>query len=188
MSTLFQQLFIEAPEEAPDLPDVTQPTDPPDMSMSDDTAAPDMNDPPSMDDSPDIGDMSSPDMGDGSDEYNMGDSNQEQPSQELNIDEKISAIMNQRLYQKFLTLLNTINVQLSVIKNNSDIFATLSPDVETIESLKRLDENIRLYLNNQFQDESYSQNLLFYNKCLNLLKMLIDIFDKKIRKGMRAIE
>ena len=44
-----------------------------------------------------------------------------------------------------------------------------------VEFVKRLDENIRLYLKNSFINENYSKNLLFFNKCLNLLKLLNDI-------------
>ena len=59
----------------------------------------------------------------------------------LELDEKISSILNMNLYQRFLTLLNTIGSQLTMIKNNSDILFTLSKDsLSIIEKLKKLDE------------------------------------------------
>ena len=93
------------------------------------------------------------------------------------------------LYQRYLTLLNTNGSQLTMIKNNSDILFTLSKDsLSIVEKLKKLDENIRLYLKNSFLHENYSKNLLFFNKCLNLLKILNDIFDKEVRKGIKGTE
>jgi len=106
----------------------------------------------------------------------------------LGLDEKISAIMNMNLYQRYLSLLNTIGGQLTMIKNNSDILHTLSADsLDIVESLKKLDENIRLYLKNSFLNENYSKNLLFFNKCLNLLKLLNDVFDSNVKKGIKTI-
>ena len=64
----------------------------------------------------------------------------------------------------------------------------LSPEApDIIGSLKKLDENIRLYLDNIFVNENYSRNLLFFDKCLNLLKLLNDAFDGSIQKGIKAM-
>lgn len=108
---------------------------------------------------------------------------------DLGIDDKVSAIMNMNLYQRFISLLTSIGTQITSIKNNSDVLYTLSKDsVDIVQSLKNLDENIRLYLKNTFINENYSKNLLFFNKCLNLLKLLNDIFDKNVRKGINAMK
>lgn len=195
---LFEQYLTEAPDDTP-----------PDMPSSD-TGPPDMPAEAAMDDGPpelspdepsennqDIADDGPPDLGD-----DFGDENQESfddaedqgnddnpPIENLELDDKISAIMNMNLYQRFLTLLNTINNQLSTIKGNSDILYTLSSSsLDVVGLLKKLDENIRLYLKNSFLNENYSKNLLFFNKCLNLLKLLNDVFDKNIRKGIKALE
>lgn len=108
---------------------------------------------------------------------------------DLGIDDKVSAIMNMNLYQRFISLLTSIGSQITSIKNNSDVLYTLSEDsVDIVDSLKKLDENIRLYLKNTFINENYSKNLLFFNKCLNLLKLLNDVFDEKVRKGINAMK
>lgn len=118
----------------------------------------------------------------GVDEQNDG-------NMDLGIDDKVSAIMNMNLYQRFISLLTSIGTQITSIKNNSDVLYTLSKDsVDIVQSLKNLDENIRLYLKNTFINENYSKNLLFFNKCLNLLKLLNDIFDKNVRKGINSMK
>lgn len=202
-SSLFEQFLYEAPGDDP--PDVA-----PDMS-SDAETPPDMpEETPDTDDSPpdmgddfggDMGDDAPPDMGsdddggfgdegdDGFGDNSGADDSGENDSNNLELDEKISSIMNMNLYQRYLTLLNTIGSQLTMIKNNSDILFTLSSDsLSIVEKLKKLDENIRLYLKNSFLHENYSKNLLFFNKCLNLLKLLNDIFDKDVRKGIKGTE
>ena len=63
---------------------------------------------------------------------------------------------------------------------------TLSDQTSSIIApLKKLDENVRLYMSNIFLEENYSRNLLFFNKCLNLLKLLNDSFDASIQKGIK---
>lgn len=179
----FLSVLYEAPGDAgppdiadegpPDLPDdggAAAPPDIPDMGMGDDLGA--------------MGDPNDPMAG-------FGDPDQEQqeqdPNQKMELDEKISAIMNQQLYQRFLALLNTLTNQLSSIKNNSDILFSVSKEsIDLVDQLKKLDENIRLYLKNSFLHENYSKNLLFFNKCLNLLKLLNDEFDRVIQKGIRS--
>lgn len=174
---LYKQVMMEAPADPPpDLPEDTTPDDPPDLPEDD-----------MGDFAPDAGmDMMGGDPGGFGMDPN--DPNQMQQGQEMELDEKISTIMNMNLYQKFLTLLNNIGNQLNVIKSNSDVLYTLSSEsLEIVGSLKKLDENIHLYLSNYFQLENYSKNLLFYHKCLNLLKLLNDIFEKEIKKGIRAM-
>ena len=197
---IFERFLFEAPEDdvppdmvdvPPDIPEGAENDAPPDLAepdmSTDDTGGPDEG---SMDDSP-------PDMPDefGEDEFTDDTGtegeieNPDDKLKNLGLDEKISAIMNQNLYQRYLALLNNINGQLTMIKNNSDILYTLSSDsLSIIDSLKKLDENIRLYLKNSFINENYSKNLLFFNKCLNLLKLLNDVFDSDIKKGIRAIK
>lgn len=196
-SNIFERFLFEAPEDdippdmvdngPPDVPDGAENDEPPDLpednlggddtgvsddmpDMPDEFGEEDFNDEGMSDDMPDE---------DGSNDNNL---------QNLGLDDKISAIMNMNLYQRFLTLLNTIGNQLTMIKNNSDILYTLSNDsLDTVESLKKLDENIRLYLKNSFLNENYSKNLLFFNKCLNLLKLLNDVFESNINKGIKTI-
>lgn len=197
--TLFDRVMFEAPDDSPDVPSESNDT-PPDMPSApqeSNESLPDLsednNDPPP--------DMMEDDGGDGSqppdieDDYEdeeafLDDEPEEDPaSGNLRFDEKISAIMNMNLYQRFLSLLNTIGSQVSTIKRNSDMLYTISNNsLDIIESLKKLDENIRLYLSNYFLNENYSKNLLFFNKCLNLLKLLNTVFEKNIQKGVRSIE
>lgn len=205
--SLFDKVMFEAPGDPPDIPTegAGPPDSPPDISESD-NAPPDMADdggaPPDMGGDDSGGDMGNepPDMGgddflgDGEDDQGFGDEapeegdgeNQDHP---LEFDEKISAIMNMNLYQRFLSLLNNIGGQLSLIKDNSDMLYTLSNDsLDVIGSLKKLDENVRLYLTNYFLNENYSKNLLFFNKCLNLLKLLNTVFEKNVQKGIKSME
>ena len=197
---IFEKFLYEAPDEEP--PDAAQAADtgppnipdgagtdptPPDMpdtdaGGTDDTGA--MDAPPDMGGDDDFGDAA---MDDGTGEESENNQEGEQPIEGL--DEKVSAIMNQQLYQKFLSMLNTIGSQLSQLKSNSDILYAISPEsLEIKEQLSKLDENIRLHLKNSFLDDNYSKNLLFFNKCLNLLKLLNDNFSNQIKKGIKAVE
>lgn len=206
--SLFDRVILEAPEDEgpPDIPaEGTGPPDAPIETSADNTVPPDMTEegggapdledgggggsPPDMgmDDGGNLGDGTEEDQGFGDETPAEGEG--QDPNQNLNFDEKISSIMNMNLYQRFLSLLNNIGGQLSMIKNNSDMLYTLSNDsLDIIESLKKLDENIRLYLGNYFLNENYSKNLLFFNKCLNLLKLLNNIFEKNIQKGIKSME
>ena len=148
--------------------------------------------PPPMDAPPDLnmGDMGM-DGGDGMGDPNadMSEGEGQDLNQLLNLPEKVSAIMNLKLHERFLNLLNTIGSQLQSIKNNADVLNALAKDsIDIVNHLKRLDENVRLYLRNNFINENYSKNLLFFNKCLNLLKLLNDAFDRDIHKGIRDVE
>ncbi len=199
--SLFERVLVEAPDDAPDMPtpdEVTPEASPPPPDLDDTTGgmdAPDIGgeDSRAMDAPPDLAgpdEMMEDDLGGdggGFDDSSSEDSGD--PKESLNVDEKISTIMNQNLYQKFLTLLNTIGIQISSVKNNNDVLFAISPEItDTVESFKKLDENLRLYLTNQFEYENYSQNLLFFNKCVNLLKLLNDILDKSLSKGIRGME
>lgn len=165
-----------APDDMPDMGDDAG--SPPDFG-GDDTL---------MDDG---GDGSPPDFGD--DEGGFGDEDGatdeeggEDQKEPMDLDDKVSAIMNANLYTRFLTMLTNIEAQMSQMKSNADIVYTLSPDAsEMYNKYKQLDDNIRLYLNNSFIDENYSKNLLFFNKCLNLLKLLNDSFSLYVNKGIR---
>lgn len=195
---IFKQFLFEAPEDEgtppdmvdnppPDIPEGAENDEPPDLP-ADDGMGSDTGD---MDEPPDIPDDFSEDefSDDGSIDDGGTEENPDDKLQNLGLDDKVSAIMNMNLYQRYLSLLNTIGGQLTMIKNNSDILYTLSSDsLEVITSLKKLDENIRLYLKNYFINENYSKNLLFFNKCLNLLKLLNDVFDSDIKKGIKAID
>lgn len=176
----------------PDVPEDngggTAPDDMPDMG-DDGGSPPDFGgDDTLMDDG---GDGSPPDFGD--DEGGFGDEDGatdeeggEDQKEPMDLDDKVSAIMNANLYTRFLTMLTNIEAQMSQMKSNADIVYTLSPDAsEMYNKYKQLDDNIRLYLNNSFIDENYSKNLLFFNKCLNLLKLLNDSFSSYVNKGIR---
>lgn len=186
----FERFLFEAPGDDP--PD-TGGDGPPDIpeDAGDAPGPPDLPDPGGGD----VGDDSPPDLADdggfGDDtDFGADGSNASEDGQELDpgLDEKVSAILNQELYQRFLSLLNKISGQLAMLKTNGDVLFTLSPEsLDIVGSLKRLDENVRLYLKNTFLNENYSGNLLFFNKCLNLLKLLNDVFDRNVRKGIKEM-
>ena len=184
---LFQQsLFLEAPGDEGEASTDAQPTDPPA-----DDAPPDIPDDagtdPDNDAPPDMPDEHPSEQGFADTRFHDGQQQEEQdPNKTMKLDAKVSTVMNVNLYQRYLTLLNTINTQLSMIKNNGDMIYTLSNQTSSIiASLKKLDENVRLYMSNIFLEENYSRNLLFFNKCLNLLKLLNDSFDASIQKGIK---
>lgn len=184
---LFQQsLFLEAPGDEGEASTDAQPTDPPaddaPPDIPDDVGTESDNDAP-----PDMTDEDPSDNGLGDTGFDDGQQQEEEdPNKTMKLDAKVSTVMNVNLYQRYLTLLNTINTQLSMIKNNGDMIYTLSDQTSSIiASLKKLDENVRLYMSNIFLEENYSRNLLFFNKCLNLLKLLNDSFDASIQKGIK---
>lgn len=194
--SMFEKFLYEAPGDDP--PDAPPADSPPDVPAE----APADSDPPDIPDDAgaDIADDGPPDMppdgedgfgdegGFGDEEVGNGGEGNENP-EDLGLDDKVSAIMNMNLYQRFLSLMNTIGAQLTMLRNNGDVLYTLSSSsLDTVESLKKLDENIRLYLKNTFLNENYSKNLLFFNKCLNLLKLLNDVFDKNIKKGINSMK
>jgi hypothetical protein len=188
---LFEKVIFEAPDDPPDIgssedfQDTPTETfdDPPDLSIDANGPTDEQNNEPP----PDLGNEDS--LDDFNSEDNIDNVEDEEDPQNMELDEKISAIMNKTLYQRFLNLLNKIGSHLSMIKNNSDILSILASEVlDVVDSLKKLDENIRLYLDNYFINENYSSNLLFYNKCINLLKLLNDFFDKKVNKGIKQIQ
>lgn len=195
---LFQKFMFEAPgddDSAAVPPDEAQmdtnPDPPADMSTDVETVGPaDVSDePPSVDDIGGVDDAP-PDMGDGGFEDDFSDDDLVEDdsggTETQKLDDKLSAIMNVTLYQTFLSLIGDINEQLSTIKNNTDMFYTLSNEsLDVVPSLKKLDENVRLYLKNTFIHERYEKNLLFFNKCMNLYKLLGDKFNADISKGIK---
>ena len=190
--SMFDRIFMEAPGDPP--PDVSaEDTAPPDTGAGDEPLAMEGNTP----DTPpeDIADAGGdpPDLDEedfGGDEP-LSDQPDEEPDETKNLDfdEKISNIMNMNLYQRFLALLNNINGQLTMLKDNSDtIYAVSQDSLDIIGALNKLDENVRLYLKNYFIQENFSKNRLFFDKCLNLLNLLNEIFQKKIEKGLKQAE
>ena len=193
---LFEQYLFEAPgdDPTPDIPDDSTPPDMPEDTPAedgtedaptDDGGMPDISTddepPPDMDDGG-FGDTDE-DMGYGDDDLDI---NGESDTNNMGLDEKVSAIMNMNLYKRFLSMLTTLSTQQASIKNSGDIIYAISPQITEIsKSLKKLEENIRLYLKNNFLNENYSKNLLFFNKCINLLKLLDDSFDSIVRKGVK---
>lgn len=195
--SMFEKFLYEAPGDDP--PDVQPAADSaPDVPAEapDDSGPPDIPDDAGADTADDGPPDMPPDGEDGFDDGGFGDEGTDDGGGEgdndpenLGLDDKISAIMNMNLYQRFLSLMNTIGGQLTMLRNNGDMLYTLSPEsLDIVESLKKLDENIRLYLKNTFLNENYSKNLLFFNKCLNLLKILNDVFDKNIKKGISSMK
>lgn len=194
----FFMSFLEADGDPPDAAMADAASPPPDVPEDNgSTDIPDDggNDAPPDFDGDNMGgdgdDGSASDFGDdiGEDEF-MDDSSEENDSEDtkhpMELDEKISAIMNVNLYNRFLTILTNLGTQMSQIKNNSDMIYTLSPEAsELFDQYKTLDDNIRLYLKNSFIDENYSKNILFFNKCLNLLKLLNDQFASYINKSIK---
>ena len=172
MPSLFERVvFGEADEEAPDISDPNLPEE----AATGPPATDEMDAPP---------DVSAPDFGAGTEDPLATNTGMEEEREEpLRVSEKISLAMNASLYQRFLTLLNTVNNQISTIKGNNDVIYSISPtSLETMEPLTKLSENLSMYLANNFLDCNYSKNRLFYNKCVNLLKLLDDQFTKELRK------
>ena len=181
MKSLFERVLFEADGDTN--PDVdNNNTGPPDIG--EDNVNVDPIEDISTDTPPDIGE-------DYSNIDNLGDDGSIDPNSigdnevNLDLDEKISNVMNANLYQRFLTLIGTISDQLSVLKDNNDIIYSSAPkSLGIIESLKKLKENINLYLAYYFINNNYSKNLLFFNKCLNLLNLLNKNFEKKLKQGV----
>lgn len=188
----FKQFLYEAPGDDP----------PPDISQQDDSGGdvmpPDLPEDNSIDmgadGPPDLPDDSGtpPDMEDdsgfGGDEFG-GEEQQEDQNEKMELDEKISAIMNRNLYQRFLELLGSVTSQISQIKDNRDVLNSIVEDIQGFLSrLTDLEENIRLYLKNYFIHEDYGKNRLFFNKCLNLVSLLNMIFDDAIKKGIKHVD
>lgn len=172
MLNLFEQVLLEAEgDEVPDVPELPTDDSPPDLS----------------DDVSDITDDEPPDIDDGGfEDINLDDTGENEASNEsiedLDINEKISAVMNSNLYQKFLSLITVLSDHLSIIKDHRDeIYSSFPKTLGMEESLKRLKENINLYLANNFINNNYSSNLLFFNKCSNLLNLL----DMSFAKGLK---
>lgn len=185
MKNLFERVLFEA-----DGDDINA-VKPDDVNMNN-TGPPDIGEEGNNEEPVEDNPMDPPDIGeDYSNIDNLGDDESINPegdvnkTEDLDLDEKISTVMNSNLYQRFLTLVNTISSQLSVLKDNNDIIYSASPkSLGIIESLKKLRENINLYLAYYFINNNYSKNLLFFNKCLNLLNLLNKNFEKDLKQGI----
>lgn len=168
--SLFERVFFEAPEDDP--PDMAPPAAddaPPDMGGADDP-------PPDMD----PGDM---DMGDDDGGFGYEDGPNDGDVEKLDFDDKISIIMNQRLYERFIKLHMTLKNQLKIFNKNIDLIDTISDKNDSIlTSLTKLNENVGEYMSEYFMNENYSKNLLFFNKCINLYNLLQKTFDKEIKR------
>ena len=157
--SLFERLLTEAEGDAP-----------PDADMGGgggDTGPPDIPDGAQNDDGPpDMGGDEPPDMGDAGDEPpDMGD--------DFGMDDGSGGEggdNGQEGGEGQENQIDGLDEKVSAIMN------------------QQLDENIRLYLKDIFLNENYSKNLLFFNKCLNLLNILNKIFSQKIRKGIKDAE
>lgn len=177
MLNLFEQVLLEAEgDEAPDIPELPADDSPPDIAED----VPDITYDQTDDDPPDIVDGEFEDIN-----LDTGDTTAEKESiEDLDINEKISAVMNSNLYQKFLSLITVISDHISIIKDHRDeIYSSAPKTLGMEESLKRLRENINLYLANNFINNNYSSNLLFFNKCSNLLNLLDMNFAKDLKNS-----
>ena len=146
----------------------------------DNGSPPDMPDFGGDDDGDDYGDYDDQESGEGEDD------SKKVPE---NLNDKVSALMNANLYQSYLSLLQKFTAQQQAIKNNRDVLYTISPEsLDTLDSLKKLDENMRLYMKNSFVNENYSKNLLFFNKCLTLYRLIVDQFAEVMKKGTKDLK
>lgn len=188
---LFMKYLTEAPDDdsgaPPDLnDDVGIDNSPPDIDDNIGTEE-NNNEPPDLND--DIGLDNEDDF---QNDNNVDENNPEENESQIDVENlsgKVSAILNQQLYQKFLNLLTSIGNQLSLLKNNNDVLFVITKDIDEINSaFSKLDENVRIYLKNNFMNENYSKNLLFYNKCINLLSLLNESFNSKIGKGIKNLD
>ena len=176
--------MFEAPGDDPEVaPDATQSEEP--AEVADEPAADDnMND--GVDDTPP--DSGPPDITDDSFDDTGFDSDisEDDGAPEMKFGDKVSSILNAGLYQNYLELVSNISSQLSTIKTNSDILYAITDDMEIIiESLRKLEENIRIYIDTFYINKRYEENLLFYNKCKNLNRLINDKFDQAIHKGIK---
>lgn len=193
MATFFEKVFFEADDVPPDMGGA-QPAAPPagdggggmdvapDMAggASDDFGMGDAGGPPDMED---------PGEDFGGEEPQGQEEDPENDPKNMKFDDKISNVMNMNLYQRFLSMLNSISSQVNTIKDNADIIGALTKNAsELLPGLQKLDENIRIYLSDFFVSENYSKNLLFFNKCLNEYNLHREIFTKEIKKATRNVE
>lgn len=175
MLNFFESVLLEAEGDSiPDIPEEPSVDNiPPDVADD----VPDIPDDQIIDDPPDV----DTDYNDINIDDNMSD---EETVEDLNINEKISVVMNSNLYQKFLSLIVVISDHISIIKDHRDEIYSIAPNAIGIEeSLKKLRENINLYLANNFINNNYSSNLLFFNKCSNLLNLLDNDFSNNIKNS-----
>lgn len=169
----FERILLEEGEDAPADDVAAEGSDPPDMGSDIESDFGGDTDLGGGDDSFDTG------FGDDSSSSDEGEDGEKEPS----FGEKISNVLNSKLYQRYLSLLNRVENQILCIKNNLDIFNILCKEsCDTMEILKKLSENIRIYLNEFFLKENYSKNLLFFNKCINLYKLTNDQIVKLIKR------
>ena len=185
---LFEKLILgnvitEAPEdEGPPLDD-----SPPDLDMdvSDDFAVDSAAGPPDLDMGPGESIGGGDDSGDSAG-FDDGGVDNEESDEPKGLSDKVSTILNQKLHRKMSALLNDIGSQLSSIKDNSDMLLSISIGSQSmIDELSLLEENIRLYMTNIFLQRSYEINMEFYNKSVNMLKLLNDKFNMDIDNGIR---
>lgn len=186
----FKRLLYEASEDDPP-PDVDD-SSPPDLPEEDNSI--------SMDDPPDIGgdDFGGdapppPDMDGGGSDFDDGGTDafddapdDENQGQDMQLGQKVSAILNQSLYQQFLKLLDETSSKTTQMKDNTDVLYAITPEcTDIVDSLTELKTNLQLYLKHHFVNRDYSQNLQFFNMCLNLLALLDKSFDMAIKKGIK---
>ena len=192
----FKKLLYEASEDDP--PDVDT-TGPPDLPAEDNDNSISMDDPPdiggdSFDDAPPPPDVDNDSGGFGDDNTDdefgdAPDDGENNQGHNMKLNEKISAIMNQTLYQRFLKLLGKVSSEISQMKDNTDVLYAITTEfTDVIDRLTDLETNMRLYLKNYFINEKYEKNLLFFNECLNLLAVINKIFDESINKGIKRVD
>lgn len=168
--------------------------DPPDMTEDDAPA----DDDSSLDGGDDMDDEDPPDIGGGDDGGYGGDDGfgdtggggdgGNKKEEITGLSDKVSTVLNERLYKQVLALLSQITIKKEMVRDNIDMIRTIDPDATDItEDLTRLEDNIREYSDHTFLDENYSKNMLFYTKCLNLFNLLCARFSERLSKGIKKV-
>lgn len=129
-------------------------------------------------------DQGPPDIEDDVTEEDIETITSDMPSGEgTEFDKKVSDILNRELYQHYMSLKKTINQELTMLENNIDyINSEVMKETDIVEILKKLEENMDLYLANYFVNSNYSKNVFFYNKCLNMVNLVNLEFKRVLEK------
>lgn len=169
--------------------DSLEPFDPGDQAMDNDPPQPEQppasNDnenlegPPPISEDEDLSFMGDEDGGN-TDNDNPDQNNQE----EEKLSEKANNILNQKLYQKIINRNDEIE---DVINNYQKLVSVIPYEVVKINdvSLSRLKKALskgRDYVINKFVESKYGENRLFYDKLDSLYTLLLDDIDSNLKK------
>lgn len=189
MDDLFLKYVFEADEDPPepaettndpvpiDEPEDNEPTtdaDPPDVddTVTDDEVVDSENDMMGMDqpmDDPIEGDMQN------------GDSS---GNENLMPDDKIELILKKNLYNHYLALIDVLNdIEGNFMSNNDMIYSKSKDASELLSKISTLKNNVITYTALYFMGRSYSASMLLYNKIKAYLSLILDKFDKLVKKA-----